>query len=483
MIMNNLEPSSLFNFFFEICRISRESGNESGMTRYLEQFAKERKLEYQTDKTGNVVIRKAASAGKENSPCVILQSHTDMVCEKTADTVFDFSKEAIQCYVEDGWLRARGTTLGADDGIGVAASLAVLDDDSLEHGPLECLFTVSEETGLDGARAVKPGFIKGTILLNLDSEDEGEVFIGCAGGIDTTACFTYLSRTVPRRGVTALEVRITGGTGGHSGDEIHKDLCNAVQLLARFLWKAQQDMNIDISSLSGGNKRNAIAREAGAVCVVRKKDEAAFRKLFQELAREWEKEYKHTDPELQNQIVPCPLPETVIDKKTAYRLISALYSCPHGVLGMSKEVPGLVETSTNLASVKMEPGHVIRVGSSQRSAINSARRNAASRIESIFLLAGAQVTHQGEYPGWAPNPDSPILKVCVQAYKTLFNTPIKVKAIHAGLECGIFLDAFPYLDMISFGPTLKGVHSPAERLDIESTGKFWKLLLQILKMV
>lgn len=482
--MNNPEPTSLFNFFFEICRIPRESGNESGMTRYLEQFAKERKLEYQKDKAGNVVIRKAASAGKENSPCVILQSHTDMVCEKNADTVFDFSKDAIQCYIEDGWLRARGTTLGADDGIGVAASLAVLDNDSLEHGPLECLFTVSEETGLDGARAVAPGFIKGTILLNLDSEDEGEVFIGCAGGIDTTVQFTYRTRTVPLHGVIAFDVSITGGTGGHSGDEIHKDLCNAVQVLARFLWKAQQDLNIDISSLSGGNKRNAIAREAGAVCVVRKKDEAAFRKLFLDLAGKWEKEYKHTDPGLQSQVVSCPLPETVIDKKTAHRLISALYSCPHGVLAMSKEVPGLVETSTNLASVKMETdSNVIRIGSSQRSAINSSRRNAASRIESLFLLAKAQVTHQGEYPGWAPNPDSPILKVCEQAYKTLFNTPAKVKAIHAGLECGIFLDAFPYLDMISFGPTLKGVHSPAERLDIESTRKFWNLLLQILKMV
>ena len=482
--MNTFEPSSVFGFFFEICKIPRDSGNEAGMTHYLEQFAKDRGLEYQTDNTGNVVIRKAASVGKEKSPGVILQSHTDMVCEKNTDTEFDFSKDAIQCYVEDGWLKAKGTTLGADDGIGVAASLAVLDDDTLEHGPLECLFTVSEETGLNGARAVAPGFLRGTILLNLDSEDEGEVFIGCAGGIDTTARFRYQTVPAPSDGYTALKVSITGGTGGHSGDEIHKDLCNAVQQLARFFWNAQQKFNLKIHSVSGGNKRNAIAREASAVCILSQKDESAFAQLFLKMSGDWEKEHRHTDPDLESRLTPVPMPHTVIEEKTAARIVAALYACPHGVLAMSKEIPGLVETSTNLASVSMDPEHqIIRVGSSQRSAINSARRNAANRIESLFVLAGAEVSHDGEYPGWEPNPDSPILKVCVEAYKQLFNTPVKVRAIHAGLECGIFLDAFPHLDMISFGPTLKGVHSPAERLDIASTGKFWTLLLQILKMV
>lgn len=482
--MNTLEPSSVFRFFFEICKIPRESGNEAGMTRYLEQFARDRGLEYMTDKTGNVVIRKKASAGKEKSPGVILQSHTDMVCEKNSDTVFDFSKDAIQCYVEDGWLKARGTTLGADDGIGVAASLAVLDDDTLEHGPLECLFTVSEETGLDGARAVAPGFLKGSILLNLDSEDEGEVFIGCAGGIDTTARFRYQVVPAPSDGYLAFKVDITGGTGGHSGDEIHKDLCNAVQQLARFLWNAQQKFKLGISSISGGNKRNAIAREASAICVINQKDESAFTQLFLNISGNWEKEHRHTDPDLESRLTTVPMPGTVIEEKTANNIVAALYACPHGVLAMSKEIPDLVETSTNLASVRMDKEkHIIRVGSSQRSAVNSARRNAADRIESLFLLAGAEVSHEGEYPGWQPNPDSPILKVSIEAYKQLFNTPVKVKAIHAGLECGIFLDAYPDLDMISFGPTLKGVHSPAERLDIESTGKFWKFLLQILKMV
>lgn len=482
--MNIPEPSSVFSFFFEICKIPRESGNEAGMTRFLEQFARDRNLEYETDKTGNVVIRKEASPGRENSPGVVLQSHTDMVCEKNQDTVFDFSRDPIQCYVEDGWLKAKGTTLGADDGIGVAASLAVLDNDSLVHGPLECLFTVSEETGLDGARAVAPGFIKGTILLNLDSEDEGEVFIGCAGGIDTTARFTYTETPAPQGDVTALKASITGATGGHSGDEIHKDLCNAVQVLARFLWSAGQQFVFDISSVTGGNKRNAIAREASALCLVSKKDEEAFIRLFHDMAGEWTAEYKHTDPELVSRISPAKMSGTVIDRDTVSRLVAALYSCPHGVLAMSKDIPGLVETSTNLASVKMDrEQRSIRVGSSQRSAINSARKNAAQRIESLFLLAGARVSHEGEYPGWAPNPDSPILKISEQAYRDLFNTPVKVRAIHAGLECGIFLDAYPCLDMISFGPTLKGVHAPTERLDIASTVKFWDFLVEILKRV
>ncbi len=482
--MNILEPSSVFKFFFEICKIPRESGNEAGMTRFLENFAKNRNLEYQTDKTGNVVIRKPALKGKENSPGVILQSHTDMVCEKNEDTVFDFSKDAIQPYVEDGWLKAKGTTLGADDGIGVAASLAVLDDNSLVHGPLECLFTVSEETGLDGARAVAPGFIKGSILLNLDSEDEGEVFIGCAGGIDTTASFTYTEKPAPTAGVTALKVSITGATGGHSGDEIHKDLCNAVQVLARFLWNAQQKFSFDIGFISGGNKRNAIAREAVGVCVIRNSDRTAFNQMFQSMASEWTAEHKHTDPELESSVTECEMPLTVMDTKTAANLTASLYACPHGVLSMSKDIPLLVETSTNLASVRMDQkNRMIRIGSSQRSALNSARKNAAQRIESLFRLAGAQVSHEGEYPGWAPNPDSAVLKICEEAYLKLFKTPVKVKAIHAGLECGIFLDAFPNLDMISIGPTLQGVHAPTERLEIATVGKFWDLLLEIIRKV
>lgn len=473
---------NIFPFFHDICQIPRESGNEQGMTAFLQQFAQQRHLEYHTDAIGNVVICKPASPGREGRPTVVLQSHTDMVCEKNEDVVFDFKKDAIQYYEEDGWLKAKGTTLGADDGIGVAAELAVLDDDTPEHGPIECLFTVSEETGLDGARALKPGFIKGNILLNLDSEDEGELFIGCAGGIDTTARFSYKTHPVPA-GTTALKVLVGGCTGGHSGDEIHKDLCNAVQTLARFLWNTMHVRPFDVYQINGGNKRNAIAREAWAICLVPNEDVATFSASFQDMLSQWKTEYATTDPELFGAITPIATPSHIIDRETIQRLIAALYGCPHGVLAMSKEVAGLVETSTNLASVKMDKEGEIRVGTSQRSAINSARFNAAMRIESIFSLAQANVTHESEYPGWAPNSHSPILKVAEQAYLDLFGTPVKVKAIHAGLECGIFLDAFPTLDMVSFGPTLRGVHAPGERLELASVTKFWDFLIEILKRV
>jgi len=480
--MNTLQPESIFSFFHEICQIPRESGNERGMTEYLQAFADRRGLECRTDGAGNVVIRKPASSGKENAPVIVLQSHTDMVCEKNEDVFFDFSKDAINYYVEDGWMKARGTTLGADDGIGVAAQLAVLNDLTLVHGPIECLFTVSEETGLDGARALAPGFITGEILLNLDSEDEGEVFIGCAGGIDTTARFQYAQVPLPS-GTTTVKVAVSGGTGGHSGDEIHKDLCNAVQVLARFLWNARKKIGFDIASINGGNKRNAIAREAFALCVVPNGDMELFRSLFIQYSDEVSGEYRITDPFLRTEITPAGSPSGMIDRHTADRIVAALYSCPHGALSMSKEIPGLVETSTNLASVKMDIDGEIRVGTSQRSAIDSARRNAAMRIESLFALAGALVTHESEYPGWAPNSHSPILRVCKEAYEKLFNTEVKVRAIHAGLECGLFLNAFPHLDMISFGPTLKGVHSPGECLEISTVQKFWLLLLEILKTV
>lgn len=479
---NTLKPASLFSYFHEICQVPRESGNEKGIIAYLQRFAATHNLVCHTDNVGNVVICKPASKGKEQSPTIVLQSHMDMVCEKNQDTVFDFKKDAIQYYVEDGWMKAKGTTLGADDGIGMAAELAVLADDSLVHGPVECLFTVSEETGLDGARALQPGFITGDILLNLDSEDDGEIFIGCAGGVDTTARFTYTCEPVPC-GSVALKFTVNGGVGGHSGDDINKDRCNAVQTLARFIWNAQQEHTFNIYNFIGGNKHNAIAREASAILVLDNVTAMKVETLFDVMAKEWESEHKHTDPELAHSVTTVELPEYVIDASTATRFIAALYACPHGVLAMSKEIPGLVETSTNLASVKMDVKGEIRVGTSQRSDVNSARFNAGHRIESLFALAGAQVAHESEYPGWAPNNDSPILKVCVAAYKELFNEDIKVKAIHAGLECGLFLESFPKLDMVSFGPTLRGVHSPAEMLEISTAVKFWDFLLQILKTV
>lgn len=481
-MIHDLEPKSVFSFFKEVCAIPRESGHEELIALWLQNFAKQRGLEYATDAAKNVVICKPATARMKSRPTVVIQSHMDMVCEKNKDVVHDFSKDPIDVYEKDGWLIARDTTLGADCGIGMAAQLALLDSKDAVHGPIECLFTTSEETGLDGARALKPGFIKGNILLNLDSEDEGEIFIGCAGGIDTTARFAYTTERVPQ-GVGAYKVSISGCTGGHSGDEINKDLANANQLLARFLWQAQKKMGPGISHIEGGNKRNAIAREAWAICTLPPAAFEPFIIMFQKFALEIKAEYRHTDPDLWAELFPTQLPDHLIDADTCRRLVAALYGCPHGVLAMSKEIPGLVETSTNLASVKMDKEGEIRVGTSQRSSVNSARFNASRRIESLFALAGAKVTHESEYPGWAPNTNSPILKKAVELYTHRFGTPPAVKAIHAGLECGIFLDSFPTLDMISFGPTLRGVHAPGERLEVASVQKFWDFLLDILAHV
>ena len=480
--MKHLEPQAVFSLFLEICTIPRESGHEAQIGAYLQNFARARGLEYRIDQAGNVVIVKPATPGMEQRPTVVLQSHVDMVCEKNEDCLHDFSKDPIPVYEEEGWLKAKGTTLGADCGIGMALQLALLDHKEASHGPLECLFTVSEETGLDGARALKPGFITGNILLNLDSEDEGEIFIGCAGGIDTTARFSYTTTPVPKEAL-AFKVSVSGGTGGHSGDEIHKDLANANQLLARFLWKAQQQYTFGIAHIQGGNKRNAIPREAWALCTLNPADVAGFTALFQQFASECRAEYRRTDPELKPEIAPAPCPDQLIDPDTCSRLVAALCGCPHGVLAMSKEIPGLVETSTNLASVKMDAAGQIRIGTSQRSSINSARYHAASKIEALFRLAGAAVTHESEYPGWTPNTQSPILQKAVAAYRRLFDRDPAVKAIHAGLECGIFLDAFPQLDMISFGPTIRGVHAPGERLEVASVQKCWDFLLEVLKTV
>ena len=480
--MKHLKPQSVFAAFLEICKIPRESGHEELIITYLQNFAQEHGLKYATDAAGNVIICKPASSGMEHLPVVVLQSHLDMVCEKNEDVVHDFSKDPINVYEEDGWLKARGTTLGADCGIGMAAQLALLGSKEIKHGPIECLFTVSEETGLDGARALQPGFITGNILINLDSEDEGEIFIGCAGGIDTTARFFYSTEDVPAHSM-ALKVSITGGTGGHSGDEIHKDLANANQLLARFLWNAYQKIDFKIAHIQGGNKRNAISREAWALCTLDINDESLFIELFNRFATECTTEYRLTDPELKAEVHPAPLPNQIIDSHTCHNLIAALYSCPHGVLAMSKEISGLVETSTNLASIKMDKEGEIRIGTSQRSSVNSARFNAAARIEALFSLAGAKVTHESEYPGWAPNTHSTILQKGVASYTRLFGKAPHVKAIHAGLECGLFLDAFPTLDMISFGPTLRGVHAPGERLEISSVQKFWDFLLDLIVSV
>jgi dipeptidase D len=479
-ILADLEPKSLFRFFGEILSIPRPSKHEEKMTEYLVNWAKERNLEYVSDEIGNVIIRKGATKGKENSPWVCLQSHIDMVCEKNSDKDFDFEKDAIVPKIEGEWLKADGTTLGADDGIGVATALAILDANDIEHGPIECLFTVDEETGLSGAEALSADVLKSRILLNLDSEDEGEIFIGCAGGIDTVAKLPYDKEETPD--APAFKIMVKGLKGGHSGDDINKGLACANKILNRILWSLDKEMDLRLSCFEGGNLRNAIAREANATFVVAQADVELMKEIVERFAVDLKYEFRTTEPDLEITLSEAEKPAFVVDMLSQDNLLNVLYACPHGVLAMSREIPGFVETSTNLASVKMKEDHFF-ITTSQRSSVESAKYAAAYRVESCFLLAGADVEHGDGYPGWAPNPESKILKIAVDAYKKLFNKEPIVRAIHAGLECGLIGEKYPGMDMISYGPTLRGVHSPDERLEIKTVELYWKHTLEILKNI
>lgn len=479
-ILANLEPKSLFKFFEEILSIPRPSKHEEKMTEYLINWAKERNLEYVSDEIGNVIIRKGATKGKENSPWVCLQSHIDMVCEKNSDKDFDFEKDAIVPKIEGEWLKADGTTLGADDGIGVATALAILDANDIEHGPIECLFTVDEETGLSGAEALSADVLKSRILLNLDSEDEGEIFIGCAGGIDTVAKLPYDKEETPD--APAFKIMVKGLKGGHSGDDINKGLACANKLLNRILWSLDKEMDLRLACFEGGNLRNAIAREANATFVVAQADVELMKEIVEKFAVDLKYEFRTTEPDMEITLSEAEKPAFVVDMLSQDNLLNVLYACPHGVLAMSREIPGFVETSTNLASVKMKEDHFF-ITTSQRSSVESAKYAAAYRVESCFLLAGADVEHGDGYPGWAPNPESKILKIAVDAYKKLFNKEPIVRAIHAGLECGLIGEKYPGMDMISYGPTLRGVHSPDERLEIKTVELYWKHTLEILKNI
>lgn len=479
-ILANLEPKSLFKFFEEILSIPRPSKHEEKMTEYLINWAKERNLEYVSDEIGNVIIRKGATKGKENSPWVCLQSHIDMVCEKNSDKDFDFEKDAIVPKIEGEWLKADGTTLGADDGIGVATALAILDANDIEHGPIECLFTVDEETGLSGAEALSADVLKSRILLNLDSEDEGEIFIGCAGGIDTVAKLPYDKEETPD--APAFKIMVKGLKGGHSGDDINKGLACANKLLNRILWSLDKEMDLRLACFDGGNLRNAIAREANATFVVAQADVELMKEIVEKFAVDLKYEFRTTEPDMEITLSEAEKPAFVVDMLSQDNLLNVLYACPHGVLAMSREIPGFVETSTNLASVKMKEDHFF-ITTSQRSSVESAKYAAAYRVESCFLLAGADVEHGDGYPGWAPNPESKILKIAVDAYKKLFNKEPIVRAIHAGLECGLIGEKYPGMDMISYGPTLRGVHSPDERLEIKTVELYWKHTLEILKNI
>ena len=470
-----MDSNTVLNIFREITKIPRESGHEEKMTAFLQKFAADHGLACKTDATGNVLITKEAAPGKEHVPTLVLQGHQDMVCEKNAGCSHDFAKDPIPYVIEDGWMIAKDTTLGADDGIGVAACLALLESD-LPTGKLECLFTISEETGMDGAMALEPGFFTGKTLINLDSEDEGQLFVGCAGGVNTMATFTY-DREPVKPGSQLVRLHIFGAMGGHSGDDINKERCNAVQQMARFLYHERGQYQLLL--FKGGGKHNAIAREAEAAVAVPAVALDAFVERFQQFGKAMAVEFAVSDPGVSVEAKRFFTNEKALDEASARKLICALLAVHHGVLAMSQDIHGLVETSSNLASVRMvEPGK-IEVLTSQRSSVESAKVFIADKIEACFRLAGAEVRRSDPYPGWKPNMQSHILQVSVDSYKRLFGVDPEVKAIHAGLECGLFLEKFPGLDMISFGPTLRGVHAPGEKLDLASNEKFVRHLVDV----
>ncbi len=482
MKVKDLKPELIWKCFDEVTKVPRPSCHEEQIRNFLIDFAKRHNVAVKTDACGNVLMHKDASEGYENAPVVILQSHMDMVCEKNGDVEHDFYKDPIDTYIDGDWVKARGTTLGADNGIGIAAAMAVMIDPDLKHGPVEALFTVNEEIGLEGAQNLGEDMLGGNILLNLDSEDDGEIFVGCAGGIDTTAWFDYKRSLAPEH-FSYLKIQVKGLLGGHSGGDIHLGRANANKLAARFLWECAQKWNVELSEFDGGNLRNAIPREAYAIFGIETKLADDVKAQLACYADQIKKEYAGIEPSLEITIEDVEKPDYTIDQDTSIALIRALYCAPHGVISMSRDLEGLVETSTNLAAVKMEEGNRIKVTTSQRSSVESRKYDIAGQVEAVFQLAGAKVDHSDGYPGWAPNMNSPIMKIAADAYEELFGVKPAIKAIHAGLECGLFLDKYPHLDMVSFGPTMTGVHSPDEQLLIPTVDKFWKHLCLTLEKV
>lgn len=466
-----MTAEKVLDIFKEITTIPRGSGHEGPITDWLCAWAKKHSLECKRDAIGNVNIIRPASEGREHVPTIVLQSHQDMVCEKKADFAFDFLKDPIPYKIKDGWMIAENTTLGADDGIGIAAALALLASRK-KMGRIEAIFTISEETGMDGANALKKGFFDGRALINLDSEDEGQLFIGCAGGENTDAFFRYDFEAL-NSGWESIELRIEGGMGGHSGDDINKGRLNAVQALARFM-KAELDYGLQLVIFTGGGKANAIAREAKAVIVV--PDAEAVKKRFEAFGKKVKAEYGKVEKKLRFLCSANLYNEKPMAVKDARVIINAIANCVHGVVRMSPDIENLVQTSTNLAAVDMSRRQLVKVISSQRSSVVAELDEIVKKVADNFAGAGAEVKSYSKYPGWEPKLDSHLLEITKAAYIKLFKQEPLVLAIHAGLECGLFLEKFPDLDMISFGPTLRGVHTPGEKLDLASLDKFVKLL-------
>ena len=476
----NLQPSDVFKCFAQVNQIPRPSKKEEQMIDFLLDFGKKLNLETRRDDAGNVIICKPATPGMEDRQTIVLQSHMDMVCEKNKDVDFDFTKDAIQTYVDGEWMKAKGTTLGADDGIGVAMEMALLESTDIKHGPLECVFTRDEETGLTGAEGMQSDFMSGRLLINLDSEDVGEIFVSCAGGCRTFAQFDYEEEAIPE-GFFTFSLAIKGLTGGHSGDDIDKKRANANKLLARFLYLSQQKYDLRLVDIQAGGLHNAIPREAWCLCAIPTKYKESVTVDWNLFQADVEEEYSVTEKSMRFILESETPAATAINKDCSQRLIKALQAVDNGVYAVCQDLD-LVETSSNLASIhKVPETKTIDVNSSQRSSIYSARINMANTFAAVFELAGAKVNIGEGYPGWKMNPNSEILRIAVEQHKKLFKKEPIVRGIHAGLECGLFSEKFPGMDMISMGPTLRGVHSPDEKLHIPTVQMVWDHLLAILE--
>ncbi len=479
--MSGLKPEALWRHFEALTQIPRPSKKEGKAIEFVKEFGEKLGLETTVDGVGNVIIKKPATPGMEDRKGVVLQGHLDMVPQANSDKDFNFETDPIEAYVDGEWVTANGTTLGADNGMGVAAAMAVLESKDLEHGPVEALFTVDEETGMTGAFGLKPGVLEGDILLNMDSEDEGELYIGCAGGINANALLEYKEVPAPDNGVP-YRIKISGLKGGHSGIDIPLYRGNANKILFRLLKKAATDYGLRLAEADGGSLRNAIPREAYATATISEGNEDGFNKFVKDFEATVQNEYSTVDPDLKITCESVTKPEKVMEEQAQQDFINAIYACPNGVMRMSNDMEGLVETSTNLAVVKVNGGKAEAL-SLLRSSVDSAKYDLAEMVKCVFELAGAETTFDGDYPGWKPNPTSPILKEMKAIYNNRFGKIPDIKAIHAGLECGLLGGVYPNLDMISFGPTIRYPHSPDEKVNIETVQKFWDFLVETLRNV
>ena len=476
--IRNLEPKILWNNFADLNAVPRPSKKEEKVIEFIKNFGNRLGLETFEDEIRNVIIRKPASKGYENHTPIVLQGHLDMVHQKNATTVFDFNTQGIEMYVDGDWVRAKGTTLGADNGLGVAAIMSVLESTTIAHPAIEALFTIDEETGMTGALNLKGGILKGEILLNLDTEEDDEIDIGCAGGIDVTASRSYEEEEVPAGSVGYL-ITVNGLNGGHSGMDIHKGLGNANKIMNRLLFDGFENFGLQISEINGGSLRNAIPRESFAKVIIAEMFDEAFVFDMQEIISDIKAEFKTTEPNLNIAITKTDLPEKIMDLGVQEGIIRAIYAAHNGVYRMSADMENLVETSNNIARVIIKDGE-ISIQNLTRSSVESSKLDLANGLRSTFELCGCEVTFAGSYPGWTPNVKSPILDLLVSIYEKQNSQKPKVVACHAGLECGILGTNYPNMDMISFGPTIHGAHSPDERASISSSQKFWKFLVEIL---